>query len=206
MKGPVEVLVYFDYICPWCYIAAVRLQQIKEEYGDKVSISWRSYPLLLVENRDRRITPHSTESRSRANLEEETASFKSWDTGQAYPSSSVPALRAGKCAQLQGEGAFLRLHTALFEAFFEESRNISDRQVLISLAEAAGLDVERFSSDFDQGSQEREVLAEYEDGRDKYAGWGIPLVIIGDRYPIMGAVPIAMYRRAIDLCLASQAG
>lgn len=206
MKEAVKVAIYFDYVCPWCYIAAVRLQQIKEEYGDKISISWISYPLLLVENPDRRITPHSAESRGRAKLEEETASFKSWDTSQAYPASSIPALQAGKCARLQGEEAFLRFHSLLFKAFFEENRNISDRQVLVSLAEEAELDVERFSSDFDQGSQVNEVLAESEDGRDKYGGWGIPLVIIGDRYPVMGAAPIAMYRRGIDLCLASQSG
>lgn len=118
----------------------------------------------------------------------------------------MPALRATKCAQIQGEEVCHHFHTALFRAFFEESRNISDRDVLISLAREAGLDVERFSSDFDQGWPEDEVLAEYEDGQEKYAGWGIPLAIIGDRYPVMGAAPIAMYRRAVDLFLASQAG
>jgi predicted DsbA family dithiol-disulfide isomerase len=76
--------------------------------------------------------------------------------------------------------------------------------VLIGVAKKTGLDVERFSSDFSRSLLEEEVLAEYEEGRAEYEGWGIPIVIVGERYPITGAVPIALYRRAIDLCLASK--
>ena len=148
-------------------------------------------------------SPHSIEARQRANLEEEDISIIPWDPGEKYPSSSMPALQAAKCAQLQGEQLFIYLHMALFKAFFEESRNISDRQVLISLAREAKLDVEKFGSDFDQGSMEKEVLAEYKEVQAQYHGWGAPLAIIGDRYPVMGASPIAVYRRAIDLGLAS---
>jgi len=115
----------------------------------------------------------------------------------------MPALLAAKCAQLQGEEAFRRFHMALFGAFFEDSMNIGDREVLISLAKKTGLDIERFSSDFSRRLLGKEVLAEYEDGRAEYEGWGIPIVVVGGRYPIAGAVPITIYRRAIGLCLAS---
>lgn len=151
-------------------------------------------------------TPHSIEARHRADLEEEDINVRPWDPGETHPTSSMPALQAAKCAQLQGEPAFIRFHIALFKAFFEESRNISDRQVLLSLAKKAGLDVEKFISDFDQGLTEKEVLAEYEEVQAQYYGWGVPLAIVGDRYPVMGASPIAVYRRAVDLSLASQSG
>lgn len=153
-----------------------------------------------------RINPHSTEARRRADLEEADVRFTPWDPGQTYPTSSLPALRASKCAQLQGEAAFQRFHIALFRAFFEESRNIGDREVLVSLAKEASLDVDRFSLDFDRGSQESAVLAEYEDGQTEYSGWGIPLAIVEDLFPIGGAVPTDVYRRAIDRCLAKPAG
>ena len=149
------------------------------------------------------VSAHSAEARYRADFEEEGFNFKPWNSSEGYPTSSMPALQATKCAQLQGGEAFERFHIALFKAFFEESRNIGDREVLSSLANEAGLDVEKFSSDLDRGSQEKEVLVEYEEARIKYAGRGIPLAIIGDRYPVMGAAPIAMYRRAIDLCLTN---
>ncbi len=150
-------------------------------------------------------TQHSAMSWRRAALEEKI-NFTPWNPSHTYPTSSMPALQATKCAQLQGEEAFQRFHKALFQAFFEGSMNISEREVLVSLARKTGLDVERFSSDFDQGLQEKEVLADYEDARAEYEDWGIPLVIVEDRYPIVGAVPIDMYHRAINLCLAGQAG
>jgi predicted DsbA family dithiol-disulfide isomerase len=203
MKEPIEIVVYFDYLSPWCYIAAVRLQKLEEEYGDKINISWRSYPLVVQEVPNRLISSHSVESRRRAALEEDKISFSPWNPGEPYPASSMPALRAAKCAQLQGEEAFQRFHIALFRAFFEEVMNIGEREVLISLAKKTGLDVERFRSDFSRRLLEEEVLAEYEDGRAEYEGWGIPIVVVGGRYPITGVVPIAIYRRAIDLCLAS---
>lgn len=95
---------------------------------------------------------------------------------------------------------------ALFRAFFGDCRDISDRQVLIDLAKEGGLDVDRFISDFDRGSQENEVWAEYEYIQANYEGWGVPIAIVGDRYPVLGACPIDLYRRAVELCLASQSG
>lgn len=203
MEKPIKIVVYFDYLSPWCYIAAVRLQCLEEEYGNKISISWISYPLVVRNIPKRLISPHSVESRRRAALEEDKISFIPWNPDQPYPDSSMPALRAAKSAQLQGGEAFRRFHIALFRAFFEEGINISERRVLINLAKKTGLDVERFNSDFSSKPLEEEIMAEYEDGRAKYEGWGIPIVMVGGRYPIAGAVPISIYRRAIDLCLAS---
>ena len=75
----------------------------------------------------------------RVALDEDKISFSPWNPDEPYPASSMPALRAAKCAQLQGEEAFRRSHIALFRAFFEEGMNISERKVLISLAKKTGL-------------------------------------------------------------------
>jgi len=76
---------------------------------------------------------------------------------------------------------------------------------LFDLAEESGLDLLKYRQDLDQGSLENEVMVEFEEGQSEYAGWGIPLIIIGGRYPVAGAAPTAMYRRGIDLCLAKSA-
>ena len=116
MKVPIKIVVYFDYLSPWCYIAAVRLRKLEEEYGNKIDISWSSYPLVVQEVPNRLISPHSVESRRRAALEEDKIRFSPWNPDKPYPASSMPALRAAKCAQLQGEEAFQRFHIALFRA------------------------------------------------------------------------------------------
>jgi len=124
-----------------------------------------------------------------------------WSAGNPYPVSSLPALSAVKCAGLQGTLFFDKYHMALFRIFFEYCRDISNYDILVDLAEESGLDTERFCNDYYSGTTEEEVLTEREEYQREYEGWGIPLVSINDNFPIAGAVPIAVYQRAVDLCL-----
>ena len=86
---------------------------------------------------------------------------------------------------------------ALLRAPIEENRDISSREVLISMAEENGLDVDRFISDFDSGEQEARVLAEYEEIAKDRQFSGIPTVVFGNRAMLEGAVPVEMYRQAV---------
>ena len=150
----------------------------------------------------RLISPHSAEARERASTEEDI--FQPWDENQPYPSSSIPAQVAAKCALIQGNEVFERYHEAIFKAFFQDCRDISNTEVLSGLALDSGLDIKRFRVDSTSGSHEPEVLAEYEEARTEFEGRGIPLALIGGRYPLGGAVPVEMYYRAVDLCLTGK--
>ena len=199
----VDITVYSDYLCPWCCVLAVRLRRVREEYGDSISVTWKSRPLMIGDIPGRQISPHSVESRIRAGLEEECL-FNPWDENQPYPSSSMPAQVAGKSALLQGEEAFERFHNAVFTAFFRDCRDISDREVLIALAVDAGLDMEKFFTDFESDERRQEVLADVEEVRSQYEGWGVPLTVVGGRMPIEGAAPTAVYSRAVAVCLTGK--
>ena len=119
----------------------------------------------------------------------------------------MPAQIAGKCALAQGRTAFERFHHAAFSAFFHDGRDVSDRETLVSVAADAGLDLARFRAGLgDSAPREREVMAEYEQARIEYGGWGVPLAIFDDRIPLGGAVPIQMYHRAVNVCLAGNTG
>lgn len=161
----------------------------------------------MIEDRPGRPIPeHGAEARERANYEEEGL-FRPWDESMPYPASSMPAQIAGKCALTHGQAAFDRFHHAVFRAFFHDGRDISDRETLASIAADAGLDLERFRADLDDSApREAEVLAEYEEACSEYGGWGVPLAIFDGRIPLGGAVPIQMYHRAVDVCLASNTG
>lgn len=202
---PVNITVYSDYLSPWCCVLAARLRRVKEEYGDNVRITWKSRPLMVGDIPGRQISPHSVESRARAGLEEEGL-FNPWDENQPYPSSSMPAQIASKCALLQGEEAFERFHEATFRAFFRDCRDISDREVLIDLAVEAGLDMEKFLIDFESDERRQEVLADVEEVRSQYEGWGVPLTIVGGRIPIEGGAPTAVYSRAVAVCFTGKTG
>ncbi len=197
MSGAVPIAIYSDYLCPWCYVATIRLRKIKEEYGDGVSIVWKSYTI----RRGTGVTgflAHTNQGRFRAGEEEEGLVFRPWPEDRPMPATSLPAQEAAKCAALQGPEVFERLHLLLLRAYCTECQDISQRDVLIALAKEAGLDLERFIPAFDSGSQRERVVDEYQECLEKYAGWGIPTAVFGEDIVLAGAVPVDMYRRAIS--------
>ena len=198
MGGPLDITVYYDYLCPWCYVAAVRLQKIKEEYGDRVAITWKGLPLSMGRVQQGSVTSsYINDVRARVCQEEGSISCGVWPVSGPLPSSSLPALVASKCARFQGEEAFERYHMALFRAYLEECRDISNREVLISLAWEVGLSVEPFRHNLDSGEHEKVVLEEYEEAKALPFS-GLPTVIFEGGFPIEGALPIEIYRRAIE--------
>lgn len=185
---------------------AVRLRCLKKRYGKKLEITWKSFPLIPDERPGRRFSAHSVESWTKAGESEKTIRFKPWDDQTDLPSSSMPALEAAKCAALQGEEAHDRFHYLIFKAYFEETKDISQRPVLIELAQAAGLDMERFNADLDSGPQRATALGEYQEGGEKIGVTSVPTVIVADErgaIRVIGDVPEAQYRRLIEWLLAT---
>ena len=134
-------------------------------------------------------------SRIRAAQEEPGLVFSPW-LNAPPPSASMPALEAGRCARYQGGDAFERFHFALFRAYFDLSRDISSRSVLLSLAKDAGLDLARFASDLEGGRARAELAEQAERVGSDFTG--VPTVVFGKGLPLVGAVPIEVYRRALE--------
>ena len=38
---PVRFVVYFDYLCPWCYNASKRLHRLRDTFDGRVELEWR---------------------------------------------------------------------------------------------------------------------------------------------------------------------
>lgn len=196
MSEPVRIAVYGDCLCPWCYVAAYRFKTIKQEYGDEVAISWKSYPLRRGGGSGGSLL-HSNEGRRRAAAEEPGIRIGQWPDGLPMPSSSFPALEAASAARLQGYDAFERFHLAVMHAYFALCLDVSEREVLLALAGEAGLDVERFRRDLDNARWRELVLADFNEYNQEHTGWGVPTAVFGDDIVLAGAVPLAMYRSAI---------
>lgn len=41
----VQIDVWSDYVCPFCYLAEPTLARIKQEFGDAVRVTWRAFEL-----------------------------------------------------------------------------------------------------------------------------------------------------------------
>ncbi len=49
-NAKVQIIEYSDYECPYCFRHTATMQQIAKEYGDKVAIVFRNFPLSFHEN------------------------------------------------------------------------------------------------------------------------------------------------------------
>lgn len=185
----------------------MRLEKVEERYNGLIELRWKSYALVMGQVEARPITAHSREGRRDASRAEPDAPFQLWDKSKPYINSSLPALEAAKCAQLQGPDAFRAYHSALFRGFFVESRDISDPRELIDLAEQVGLDKATFKSDMESAKQKVTAIAEHLELLSEYgqAASGVPMIIVDGLDPIVGAASVEIISRVVDRALEQRA-
>lgn len=157
-----------------------------------VEIQHRAF-LLLPADEDRSFTEYHLRHR-RAARELTGMPFHLPDVGAPYPRSSLPALQAAAWVQEHHPDCFDAFDLSVYEAFFRETRDISDAAVLGDLAESLGLDPEGPARAVAEGGYRSRVFAQYEESVRAGVN-GIPTVRIGGAQ-IAGAVPYEEYLRA----------
>lgn len=204
--APLRLRIWSDYLCPWCHLASARLRRLEDELGGRVELEWRSF-LLRPSERPR--TPERlelfrayTRSWERPAAEPDAPGFRPWQGDEGPPTHSVPAHLAAKAAARVSAEAFGRLHGRLLEAYFLESRDISDDAVLAGLWRELELPAPAFERRRDPELLE-EVMQDHRAALDAGAT-GVPAVqLVGNDAVIVGAHPEELYRRWVLRTLAS---
>ena len=183
----------------------MRLDDVRQAFGERVQIHWRTFPLLPDHRPGRLATAATQEGRRRAAADEPRAAFVLPLLDTPLPASSVPALTAAKCAERQGAGRFQQFHERLFLAQFRDNVDIGRPDVLRCLARETGLDVTRFETDY-AGEAYEAVLRDCAEGAAWFGVSGLPTVILNEKLSVVGAVPTERYHLLIDWILAGEPG
>lgn len=202
---PLPVELWSDFLCPWCWNAARRVERVADELGDAVRLRYRSYLLRPdpAPGRDLEKFRAYTRSWERAAADEPDAGFRTWQGDAGPPSHSVPAHCAAKAAESLGAREGRALRTRLFEAYFRESRDVSDRATLRALWREAGLPDEVFARVFDP-DVERMVRNDHAEAL-RLDATGVPAVRVGENeFLLLGAQPIETYRRWLERSLEAR--
>src|SRR5262249_39697963 len=181
------------------------LREIQQHYGERVRLHWRTFPLIPGEQPDRRVTQKTREGRQRVGAEEPRAAFVAPEIDTPLPSSSVPALTAAKCAELQGDAGSARFHERFFTAHFRDNLDISRPEILQTLIRETALDAARFEADY-AGAAYEAVLRDCAEGAAWFGVSGLPTVVLNEKLSLVGAVPADHYRLLIDWILAGEPG
>jgi len=196
-----------DPICPWCYIGKAKLDRALEGMPDHpFDIRWRPFrlnPEMPPEGMDRRsyleakfggkekakqVYDQIAEAAATAGLE---IDFSRIDRTP----STVDAHRLIRWART--EGAQGRVVDALFRAYFEDGLDISDRGVLLDIAEASELDRGVVATLLESDADRKEVVEEDEAAREIGVG-GVPTFLVGGKYVIQGAQEPDLWMRVIE--------
>jgi predicted DsbA family dithiol-disulfide isomerase len=141
MNSTPVVEVFFDYICPWCYLGTVRTDRLQKEYG--VQLRWSVFPLhpeTPPEGRELSDLFAGREAMIRdmqARLLQVAAAEGLPLTERSRTYNSRLAQELGKWAEEQSRGDEFR--HAVYRAYFVEGINIALPEELLRIAAAVEL-------------------------------------------------------------------
>ena len=165
-----------DYICPWAYVARVRIDPLIKEYKNSVKLEIKALPLEWVNG-----VPTSRESLEAewwvAAVHDRRAVFGLY-RDNTFPNTAIPVFRAGKAALLQSYDKFLEFDLQVRRALFQDGMDISKVDVLLSIASRVGLDLDRFRKYMDSEESLEAVKQDYEQGREKLDPQGSPSFVL----------------------------
>ena len=195
-----EVEIWSDVVCPWCYVGKRRFEQALAGFPhrDEVEVVWRSFEL------DPSAPPERTgddaghlagkygvplaQAQSMLDTMTATAAQEGLDFSfaTARPGSTFDAHRLLHLAADRGvQGA---VKERLLRATFTEGEPIGDAETLVRLVADAGLDADEARAVLASDRYAAEVRGDEQQAR-AYGITGVPFFVVDGRYGVSGAQP-----------------
>ena len=178
-----EIEIYSDVICPWCYIGTRRLQEALRSYDGEVTLRWRAYqldpnaprkgqPLLAWlgarfggEARARQMSASAVAAGASAGI---TMDYESALVANTFDAHRLIRFAGSPEAVPFGADADTQQHVveALHAAHFTHGRDIADLDTLVDAAGSVGLDRARVERLLRSDEGVAELNAELSEARD----------------------------------------
>ncbi|MEA5114460.1 MAG: DsbA family protein [Geobacteraceae bacterium] len=171
--------VFFDYICPWCYLNTVSIDRVQKEYG--IVVDWKAF-LLYPEIPEKGIelselfpgqNPNSGSGKDRMRSTAEELGLPLVENRKTV-SNSRRAHELGKWAESMGKGDLFR--KTVFHAYFSEGHNIAQLAELKNIARTAGLPADQVTLVLEKGLFAESVDSDWHMS-EKLGIVGVPFVI-----------------------------
>lgn len=120
-----------------------------------------------------------------------------------FDTNSRPALLLEKYAETQGKAA--AFHVAAMRAYWEQARDIGDKDVLRDVAEQVGLNTKDFEQILASEAFDGQVSADVELAH-QYGLSGVPALIFADHYLVSGAQPYEVLTRVVERVMEEEQG
>jgi predicted DsbA family dithiol-disulfide isomerase len=204
-----RLVVYADYVCPFCYLGRRSLQRYREERDEPLAVEWHPYDLRgHVRGPDGEVDETADDGEDEdyfervrenvARLREEYDATEMLGIDAVPDVDSLPAQLVSLYVREEVPGRWAALDDALYAALWVDGREVGDPEVLAAVAAEAGVpDAETVVETALADDILRERLHEQFEAARQEGVTGVPTFAYGE-YAARGAVPPAHLRRLVE--------
>lgn len=217
---PIEVHVWSDVACPWCYIGKRNLEKGMADFAGTgvslpVEVTYHSFELAPdtpVEYEGSEIEflmSHRGVSAEQARAMIDRVIGVALAAGLRYDYNALQHTNTIKAHQLlhyaKERDRQLDMKERLLSAYFTEGRHVGRVEDLADLAAEIGLDRHDVARSLTEGEYLGAVRADMSRAH-AYGIRGVPFFVIEDRYGISGAHPSEVFAKVLDRAATDRAG
>lgn len=215
---PLRIDIVSDVVCPWCIIGYKQVEKALTMLDTAVDAEFWWHPFELNTNmppEGQDVAEHiqqkygSTPEQSRANRERmgEIGASLGFQFGQQPDRRIYNTFKAHKLLHIAGHEQGWRKQTelklALFAAYFQEGRDVSDEAVLIDVAQSVGLNGDGSKAWLADAALTETVRAEQAHWIDQNIT-GVPAIIFDQQFMVPGAQSAEAFAGVIGKVLAKR--
>ena len=189
-----QLVVYSDYVCPWCYVGQAVIEELRSERP--VEVRWKPFFLRPDTPPEGMTLPQEIQARIALHnpLPARAKAAGLPFIQNMYMPNTQRAHEATEFALDKGHGE--EFHRAVFHQYFGLGKDIGQWAVLKAVAAEVGLDPDEMERSVESGafrSRFEESLRE----AHEIGVTGVPTYVLDDKIGIVGAQGIEAFHRAI---------
>lgn len=206
-----QITIWSDFVCPFCYIGVTNLEQALEKLGydlDTIEIEYKSFQLepdaqyeegksylqsmierkQTTEKQMQEMIDQITVMAENVGLNYNFADMKLTDTFLAH--------RLFQYAKEQGKG--YEYYDELYQGFFLNGALISDHDFLKGISAKLGLDEERVDEILNTKEEYAEEVVLDIQQASQVGAQGVPFFVFDNKYGVSGAQPVAIFEEVLQ--------
>ncbi|SCG47661.1 DsbA family oxidoreductase [Micromonospora halophytica] len=189
-----EIEIYADVVCPWCWIGKRRLEQALASYDGDVTVTYRPFQLDPTPVSEPRplVDALADKFGGRERAEAMAAQVTQVAAGvglemrfdRAVQANTFEAHRLVRFATERGRSG--EVVEALYRAHFTDGVDVGSRDTLVALAVSVGLDETETREHLESNLGRREVAADLATAH-QLGVRSVPTFVLAGRYAVTGA-------------------
>jgi predicted DsbA family dithiol-disulfide isomerase len=215
MGPPLRIDIVSDVVCPWCIIGYKQVERALTLLPDPVDAEFHWHPFELnpdmppegedaAQHIQRKYGRSPEEGKAVREHIKTTAESLGFPFGEGGARRLVNTFAAHKLLTKAGDKQ-TALKLALFAAYFQQGRDVSDEAILLDIAEGVGLDRAACANWLADETLSQQVRGEEAYWRDENIN-GVPAIIFDGKYMVPGAQSAEVFAQVIGKVLAKRAG